>query len=187
MSKYFNDKTREEETNEMDYLKINNKNLKVAMKRLNKGLSEVKTKLKKDKDEAIKELKLEIKQWRKELGRERSFKIKLEKKLANKESDSTEPKKLFSTDRTLLHTLNPPVGTSLQNTNPSTTNLSLSYKNNNFIDNSVSCGKDYEETCSICAEPIPEYIPKYIQGLLVNPACENCDDYEDDESCETPG
>ena len=47
------------------------------MKRLNKELSEVKIRLKKDKDEVIKEFKLEIKQWRKELGRERSFKIKL--------------------------------------------------------------------------------------------------------------
>ena len=73
VSKYVNDKTREEDKNEMEYLKINNKNLKVAMKRLNKELSEVKIRLKKDKDEVIKEFKLEIKQWRKELGHERSF------------------------------------------------------------------------------------------------------------------
>ena len=119
-------------------------------------------------------------------------------KLANKEPDPTEPKirSSLSTDRTSLCTLNPSVGKSFQNTKSSQSNLSLSCINNNLIDNSVqsveiSCDEDYEETRSICAEPIPGYIPKYIQGLLINPAFQNCDDYEDDpnddETYETPG
>ena len=194
VSKYFMKKSKEEENNEMEYLKINNKNLKVAMKRLHKGLSEAKTRLKKDKDEAIKELKLEIKQWKKDLGRERSVKINLEKKLAKKESDPTEPRRISAlfTDQPSVHAKNSPVRTSLQNSNPAITPLSGSCINNNLIDSAASVEISYVvETCSICAEPIPDYIPKYTQGLLINPACKNCDDYEDDpdedESYENPG
>ena len=67
--------------NELDYLLVNNKRLKQASKRLNKELTRVKVEFKQDKDDAILDLKGKIKQWRKSLGKERSEKIKLEKKL----------------------------------------------------------------------------------------------------------
>ena len=41
---------------------------------------------------------------------------------------------------------------------------------------------DDEVTCSICAEPIPDYIPKYFQGLLFDPTCAECDDPIEDET-----
>ena len=30
--------------------------------------------------------------------------------------------------------------------------------------------------CTICAEPIMNYVPKYFLDLLINPACQDCDD-----------
>ena len=32
----------------------------------------------------------------------------------------------------------------------------------------------HDETCSICARPIENYVPKYSSGLLWNPACSDC-------------
>ena len=66
---------------ELDYLVVNNKRLKQATKRLNKELARVQVEFKNDKNDAIKDLKGKIKQWRKYLGKERSEKIKLEKKV----------------------------------------------------------------------------------------------------------
>ena len=33
----------------------------------------------------------------------------------------------------------------------------------------------HHATCSICARPIENYVPKYSSGLLWNPACSDCD------------
>jgi hypothetical protein len=45
-----------------------------------------------------------------------------------------------------------------------------------------------DATCSICVRPIPNYVPRYSNGLLWNPACSDCDDPSDtDENDETPG
>ena len=30
--------------------------------------------------------------------------------------------------------------------------------------------------CSICADPIHDYIPKFFEDIQINPACTNCDD-----------
>ena len=39
-----------------------------------------------------------------------------------------------------------------------------------------------EESCSMCTQIIPNYTPKFSQGLLINPACSNCDDYQDESN-----
>ena len=67
---------------EAEFLVVNNKRLKQVTKRLNTELASVKNKSKENKTAAVKELKVEIKQWRKLLGKERSQKMKLEKKVA---------------------------------------------------------------------------------------------------------
>jgi hypothetical protein len=45
-----------------------------------------------------------------------------------------------------------------------------------------------DETCSICLMPVPDYKPRYSNGLFWNYACSDCknssEDYENDE---TPG
>ena len=44
-----------------------------------------------------------------------------------------------------------------------------------------------DETCSICARPIHDYVPKYFQDLLINPACSECDDsIEDTDDDDAP-
>ena len=32
------------------------------------------------------------------------------------------------------------------------------------------------EVCTICAEEIPNYIPKYFNGIEINPSCDDCQD-----------
>ena len=42
--------------------------------------------------------------------------------------------------------------------------------------------------CTICAEPIMNYVPKYFLDLLINPACQDCDDTsEESETDEEAG
>ena len=50
--------------------------------------------------------------------------------------------------------------------------------------------EDSRTLCTICAEPIDCYIPKYFLGLEINPACQDCqdpslssdlEDYDEDE------
>ena len=36
--------------------------------------------------------------------------------------------------------------------------------------------KDEETLCSICANPIPNYTPKFFEGIPINPACTKCGD-----------
>ena len=53
---------------------------------------------------------------------------------------------------------------------------------------SEKLSEEVDETCSICVRPIPNYIPRYSNGLQWNPACSDCDDpSDDDENDETPG
>ena len=60
----------------------------------------------------------------------------------------------------------------------------------NLIEKTVDEPKE-EETCSICVKTIPNYTPKLSQGLLINPACSYCDDYQEDsiidEECSENG
>ena len=61
-------------------LEASNKNREATANRLNKALSENKTKYDQEKVEANKDLRQQIKSWRKELGQERKEKIKVEEK-----------------------------------------------------------------------------------------------------------
>ena len=45
-----------------------------------------------------------------------------------------------------------------------------------FEDKKVNESVDFGITCSICAIPIPDYAPKFSEGLLYNPACSDCAD-----------
>ena len=56
----------------------------------------------------------------------------------------------------------------------------------NLIEKTVDEPKE-EETCSICVKTIPNYAPKFSQGLLINPACSDCDDHQDDSIIDEEG
>ena len=56
----------------------------------------------------------------------------------------------------------------------------------NLIEKTVYEPKE-EESCSICVKTIPNYTPKFSQGLLINPACSDCDDYQDDSIIDEEG
>ena len=43
--------------------------------------------------------------------------------------------------------------------------------------------QDEEITCTICAQPISPYIPKFICGVEVNPACKDCQYSSDSDAC----
>ena len=137
---------------EAEFLVVNNKRLKQVTKRLNTELASVKNKSKENKTAAVKELKVEIKQWRKLLGKERSEKMKLEKKVALIKS-SDEVSRVNSSSK--------PIQASEEASEEEIDDI---------------------ETCSICVRPIPNYIPRYSSGLLWNPACSECDDNSDDET-----
>ena len=40
----------------------------------------------------------------------------------------------------------------------------------------LDTSSEAEIVCSICAEVIENYVPKYFLGEPINPACENCQD-----------
>ena len=42
--------------------------------------------------------------------------------------------------------------------------------------NYMSTILDEGTLCSICADPIHDYIPKFFEDIQINPACTNCDD-----------
>ena len=141
---------------------INNKNLKEATKRLNKELSTVT----KNKNDVVKELKTDIKHWRKELARERRLKLKLEEKIESKE--------IKKTPKTTEPNIIPPLRTTLCS------------KENLVAAIEIPDDEASDETCSICAKPIFNYVPKYFQDLQINPACSECDDSIED-SDDAPG
>ena len=124
----------------------------------------MKTEFKKDKIATVKDLKVEIKQWKKSLGLERSQKIKLDKKLVLIEASRACSLRDSSS------------ATSIPTSKP----MKASEEHEDEI--------SLDETCSICARPIPNYIPRYSSGLLWNPACSDCiDASEDDIDDDTPG
>ena len=79
-----------DKTQQIDDLKLSFANSKMAANKLNKEISENKLKIQKDKSLVTKEFKAEIKFWRKELGLERSEKIKIEKKYEDLEKSLNE-------------------------------------------------------------------------------------------------
>ena len=53
----------------------------------------------------------------------------------------------------------------------------------NTVDNSLE--DDEQVDCTICAETIKDYVPKYFSGIPLNPACERCNgEVSDDVQCD---
>ena len=149
----------EKETKDKD-IKVKNQkedmyDVKLASKKaiqisdkLNKEISDLKIKFKKEKNSILKEHNTEIKYWRNQLGEETKLKIKLEEKLMK----SVQIPLKLSADILDSQELKP---------------VSLPQ----------SCTSTSDETlCSICASPIPNFVPKYFHGEQFNPACDKCDD-----------
>ena len=111
-----------------------------------KELNEAKTKFKKETSDLIKEHRKEVKYWKKELGEETKNKIKLEKKIKDTLENTNVPIAPVE-----------PVSSCLS----SPTTLSTSSD---------------ETFCSICANPIENYIPKFFYGEPFNPFCDSCMD-----------
>jgi hypothetical protein len=144
---------------EVQFLKLSDKNQRSINIRLNNYMNSSRSRLLEEKDKAAKAFKQEIKLWKKKLGNERRKKIKLERKLSKeREAESTNSK----------------LSSSIISTKPIQSSIP------NLIEEAVDEPKE-EQTCNICAEIIPNYTPKFFQGLLINPACSNCDDSLDEE------
>jgi excinuclease UvrABC ATPase subunit len=129
-------------------LKLANKKATQISNKLNKELSNLRIKIGKEKKSILKKHKTEIKYWRKELGDETKLKIKLEEKLM----ESAETPLNLSADMFGLQELKP---------------VPLSESSTLTSDQTL---------CSICASPIPNFVPKLFHIEPFNHACENCDD-----------
>ena len=143
-----------EKDDEIDDLQ-NNIKVKVKLsEKLNKELNETKTKAGREKAAIAKIHKAEIKSLKKDIGEERKQTKKLEKKLENELNDKHAAAEMSKPY--------------LQSTEHPSSSLSP-------VLNQISC--------SICAQEIINYKPKYFLGEVFNPACSDCDDsFEGDDS-----
>jgi myosin heavy subunit len=137
-------------------LAARNEKLNIVVKTLNRKLNESKEKAKSELSDVKKEFKAEIKSWRKELGDERKTNIKLDRKL-NELTNKTEVDE--NSDATLAFTALSSTG-------------SMSFLKPNLC----TTPQEVEVFCTICAELISDYVPKYFLGSELNPACYNCQD-----------
>ena len=146
---------------EVSDLAVTNANLKSAVNRLDKEHNDSKIKSKSELAQVKKDFKIEIKEWRKELGEERKIKIKLENKLVELKQKSEE---VNETD---------------ENNEDPPEKASSSWSSTH----SFSSNKPSEEDifCTICAEEIPKYIPKFFLGTEMNPACDKCQDSDNED------
>ena len=87
-----------------------------------------------------------IKSWRKKLGNERRAKIKLENELEKAKEEKLKDSGIVDPEDEPKSLANSPTN------NP------------------------FEICCTICAEPIEDYVPVYFQETEMNPACLNCQD-----------
>ena len=131
-----------------DHRLANEKTTEIS-KKLNKEMSNLRITFGKEKKSILKNHKTQIKYWRNELGEETKLKIKLEEKL----SETAETPLNLSADMFGVKELLKPVPLSESSTSTSD-----------------------ETLCSICATPIPNFVPKFFDGEQFNPACDNCDD-----------
>ena len=142
-------------------LETSNKVQKEINDKLNKEISESKVRFNKEKELMKKEHRAEVKSLRLELGDKVKEKIKLEDILkGHLEQNSAE-----AGAATPAPTL------------PYKAPLAL------HSDRSMLSPSFKETMCSICASPIPDYVPKYLLGEKFNPACDSCDDsygFDDD-------
>ena len=134
-------------------LKVVNKNSIEATNRINKEMHQLKNKHLNEKAVLIKDHKIEVKAWRKDLGEMNRENIKLKAKLEKKLDEQAVVSEASAPPD------NPPFPLKHeQQTEP-------------------------RVICSICADPIVNYKPKYFMGEVFNPACSKCDDsIEDDDT-----
>ena len=128
-----------------------NDTLNKVVNTFRRELDESKAKSQRELIRVKKECKAEVKSWRKDLGDERKYGIKLEKKLQEELTNITKK----DTAETV----------------PSSTVCSSSSSSNSILDPSEA-----EKVCTLCAEPIPDYTPKYFMGTEIHPACISCQD-----------
>ena len=139
-------------------MKKNNEHLKQKLTRLNSELSETRVKTQNEIVKLRKAFKAEVKQWKKDLGEERKLKIRLEKKLEN----SAQKPRLTSTSSQTVAVLE-----------------------SSFQTTDAPKIQDEEITCTICAQPVSPYLPKFFHGIEVNPACKDCQYSSDSDACST--
>ena len=145
----------EEQKQELSEISFRNETLEALLKKANRNLLENQTKAKAELVESKKAFKAEIKAWRKDLGEERSAKLKLESKLEKltQKNESFEKK---SNKKTIVKPASDP-------------------SEDEIVKPTFDPLED-EIYCTICAEPISDYVPKYFLGTEMNPACERCQD-----------
>ena len=184
----------EEKLADHEYLKINNVRLKSATERLNNDVVRVRSKAKLEKERITKDHKKEIKAWKKKLSHEVKLKKKPEK-LIHKEDSSS---RIFASSDLLLNNciennnfedFTPkacstesfsrasPFFTSVSGIAEHASSSIQSSKTRSIISTNtsmVSFTEESETSCTICAEIIADYMPKYFKGIETNPACINC-------------
>ena len=148
-----------EQVQELSDLKSINMNYKKSARVLDNDLAKTREKARLELTESKKILKKEIKYCRKELGEERKLKIQLENKL----KESNELVKLHLSSIAV-----PTFQTGGSSPEQDSVELSLSQ------DNKSATFPQEQITCVICTEPVSNYVPKYVLGEEINPACQNC-------------
>ena len=151
--------TAENLSGEIEDLESLNKKGRQASDKLNKIISEMKTKFTKEKETMSKEHGSEVKALRKELGEVTKHKIKLEDQVKQCNSNLKaviEKAKVCDVD-------------SNQNF------INLKSSETSSLDTKLET-----EDCTICAEPIPDYKPSLFNGIEMNPACESCKEFSSD-------
>ena len=153
------DKVKLEE--EILFLTLSDKNQREINKRLNLEMVKSRTRLIKEKEEESKHLKNDIKLWKKKLGKEKKKVIKLKTKIC----ESTSVKSIAFPSNPIAEDKN-------KNESKDETELEEA------VTSEVICAE--EISCSICADPLFFYTPKFCEGLPINPACSKCKDSGDE-------
>ena len=142
-------------TQEIKDLENLNKKGRQASDKLSKEISRIKAKFEKEKETILKEHRIEIKFWKKELGEETKHRIKLEKKMKERE-----PLKAIMEKAT---------GCFDEDLNKNLINSKSSETSSSSTSTTINTTE-----CTICAEPIPNYKPTLFFGTKMNPACDLC-------------
>ena len=153
----------EETLKEKDDIITNLEALNVSSKavadKLNKHLVEKIGTFDTEKKLLIKEYEGQVKMWRKELGNANRKHIKLQKKFEHLEISATR------FDNTLV--LN-------EVSKLARPDVTERYKDSECISSFVPVTVVPVDSCSICAAEINDYVPEYICGLAMDPACDVC-------------
>jgi hypothetical protein len=155
----------EDQAVEINDLEVSKKKGRHVADKLNKELANIKTKFKKEKAVLHKQHKAEVKAWRKDLGDEIKLNIKLDEKLS-------ESKKHHSDNVSSTVNSTPETKVAVSSSTPYS-----------------PLSPTMETLCSICAEVITNYTPRYFLDEKYNPACDSCQDSSftsDDDYLEIP-